>query len=189
MIYPGVVNDIKKILASSFNRNKAKYRVLILDLRNCSGGDYNEARNLVNLFAKSEQAGYFEKRGQKENLVLKEEPLYPNLNLIIWVNMATMGPAELIAGCLHELRGATIIGIETPGLVAQRENFPLDDGSLVVLVTSVFNLKSGLRLLDKSLPVDVKLTYSDKIDSDYLDRTRERLTTLHWYRQKAIRKD
>jgi len=178
MIYPGVINDIKKILAASFNKNKPKYRVLILDLRNCSGGDYNEARSLVNLFVQSEQAGYFEKRGQKENLVLKEDPLYPELNLIIWVNAATMGPAELVAGCLHELRGATIIGTETPGLVAQRENFPLDDGSLVVLVTSVFSLKSGQRLLDNSLPVDIKLTYSDKIDRDYLDKTRERLTTL-----------
>lgn len=179
MIYPGVVNDIKKILATSLNKNKPKYRALILDLRNCSEGDYHEASSLVNLFVKSEQAGYFEKRGQKENLVLKEEPLFAKLNLIIWVNMATMGPAELVAGCLHELKGATVIGIETPGLVAQRENFPLDDGSLVVLVTSVFNLKSGQRLLDKSLPVDVKLTYSDKIDSDYLDRTREKLTSLN----------
>jgi len=90
-----------------------------------------------------------------------------------------MGPAELIAGCLHELRQATIIGTDTPGLVAQRENFPLDDGSLIVLVTSAFSLKSGLKLLDNSLPVDIKLSYSDKVGQDYLDKTRERLTNLH----------
>ncbi len=178
-IYPGVADEVKKALAASYDKNKAKYKALIIDLRNCSGGDFNEAKSLVNLFIKSDQAGYFEKRDQKEKLVLNEEPLYPKLNLIIWVNPATMGPAELVAGCLHELREATIIGTETPGLVAQRENFPLDDGSLIVLVTSVFSLKSGQKLLDNSLPVDLKLSYSKKIDQGYFDKTRERLANLH----------
>jgi C-terminal processing protease CtpA/Prc len=179
LIYSGLVNDLKKSLASPPNKNKPKYKTLILDLRNCSGGDEEEAKRLVNLFVKSDQAGYFEKKGQKENLILNEEPLFPKLDLIIWVNPATMGPAELIAGCLHELRQATIIGTDTPGLVAQRENFQLDDGSLIVLVTSAFSLKSGLKLLDNSLPVDIKLSYSDKVDQDYFDKTRERLTNLH----------
>jgi C-terminal processing protease CtpA/Prc len=178
LIYPGLVNDLKKSLASSLHKNKSKYKALILDLRNCSAGDEEEAKHLVNLFVKSDQAGYFEKKGQKENLSLNEEPLFPKLDLTIWVNPATMGPAELIAGCLHELRQATIIGTETPGLVAQCENFPLDDGSLIVLVTSAFSLKSGLKLLDNSLPLDIKLSYSDKIDQDYFDKTKERLTNL-----------
>ncbi|MDD8021327.1 MAG: S41 family peptidase [Acidobacteriota bacterium] len=179
MIYPGLANELKKALNGFLNKNKQKNKAVILDFRNCSAGDYSEAKNLINLFVKSDEAGYYEKKGVKENLILNDEPLFPELSLIIWVNQATMGPAELIAACLHELRGATVIGLETPGLVAQRGNYPLDDGSLVLLVTSVFTLKSGQKLLNNSLPVDIKLTYSDKIDQAYLDKTRERLTILN----------
>jgi len=64
LIYSGLVNDLKKSLASPPNKNKPKYKTLILDLRNCSGGDEEEAKRLVNLFVKSDQAGYLKKRSE-----------------------------------------------------------------------------------------------------------------------------
>jgi len=66
LIYSGLVNDLKKSLASPPNKNKRKYKTLILDLRNCSAGDDEEAKRLVNLFVKSDQAGYFEKKVRRK---------------------------------------------------------------------------------------------------------------------------
>lgn len=169
-IYEGLSREISKTLAARL-KNKPLPGGVVLDLRDCSDGDYEEARKLVNLFAKAEEAGYFESRGQKQPISCPENPEYPELKLFIWVNQATWGPAEMVAGVLKDLNRARIIGLETPGLAGIQESFPLPDGSLAVLTTAVFTLKSGLRLWENSLPLDVKLSYSEKMDQTYLDKT------------------
>jgi C-terminal peptidase prc len=176
-IYPGLSQEIKKSLAARLKKEDDNIRAVVLDLRNCFQGDYEEAQQIINLFLKAEEIGYFEKRGQKEPLSCLEAAAFPRQKLFVWVNQATFGPAELIAAVFQDFKRAKVIGIETPGLVGKQEHFPLSDGSLVVMTTAVFSLKSGLKLWDNSVPLEAKLTYSEKIDQTYLDKTRSLLTS------------
>lgn len=171
-INPDLSQEIKKSVAANLKKNGNNLKGLVLDLRECLGGEYEEAARVINLFLKAEEIGYFERRGQKEPVSCPENPAFPHLKLFVWVNQATFGPAEMIAGVLQEQKRAQVIGIETPGLVAKQQPFAINDGSLAVLTTAVFSLKSGTRLWEKSVPLDVKLTYSEKMDQTYLDKTR-----------------
>jgi len=81
-----------------------------------------------------------------------------------------------MAGVLHDLKRAKVIGLETPGLVGRQEKFPVSDGGLVVLTTSVFFLKSGTKLWDTSVPLDEKLTYAEKMDQVFLEKTKNMLS-------------
>ncbi len=169
-IYNGLSQEIKKTILNSL-KNQTAPRGIVIDLRNCFNGQYEEARKLINLFVKEERIGYFEKRGQKEFLSCPETPVFPSEKLFIWVNQATFGPAEMVAGVLHELKRARVLGLETPGLAGRQENFTVSDGSLVVLTTSVFTLNSGTKLWDNSVPLDEKLNFSDKMDEVLLEKT------------------
>ncbi len=169
-IYQGLSAEISRTLKARLKTRPAP-KAAVLDLRDCWGGDYEEARKLINLFIKAEEVASLESRGQKEAIACPDSPEFPDLRLFAWVNQATCGPAEVVAGVLKDLDRARTIGLDTPGLAGIQETFPLSDGSLVVLTTAVFSLKSGTKLWDNSLPLDVKLPYSISMDKLYQDRT------------------
>jgi len=169
-IYSGLSQELKKNISAGL-KNRTRPKAVVLDLRNCYNGQYEEARKIINLFVKDDKIGYFEKRGQKEFLACPEVPVFPSEKLFIWVNQATFGPAEMVAGVLHDSKRARVLGLETPGLVSRQETFSVADGSLVVLTSAVFSLKSGAKLWDVSVPLDEKLSYSEKLDQVFLEKT------------------
>lgn len=173
-IYEGVAREIQNSLIAHLKRKPAPGAV-VLDLRGCWTGDYEEARKVINLFLEAKEFGYLETRGQKQPLSCPDEPAFPKLRLAVWVDQATCGPAEMVAGVLKDFNRARTVGLNTPGLAGIQENFPLTDGSLVVMTTAVFSLKSGTRLWDKSLPLDARIPYSENMDKAYLDKTSELL--------------
>jgi len=151
---------------------KEQKKALILDLRNCHEGVLEEAVKLVNLFLKAEEIGSIEKKGgEKEILSCEKEPELGELPIVIWVNNATLGPAELAAAVLKEFKNAKIIGLPTLGLVAQKSFFPLDDGSALVLTSGIFRLKSGKKIWEKGLTPDVKIEDKNPDDESYLKKT------------------
>lgn len=169
-IFEGLTREVRHTLTARLKKSPAP-RAVILDLRDCWDGDYEEARKMINLFLREEEAGYFESRNQKQPFSCPEEPAFPQLRLFVWVNQATCGPAEVIAGILKDLNRAQTVGLETPGLASLQESYPLSDGSLVVLTSAVFSLKSGTRLWDNSLPLDARISYSEKMDEAYQEKT------------------
>lgn len=175
-LYPPCVSKIREEVLPLL---KGKKQTLILDLRNCHEGELEEAVKLTNLFLKAKEIGYIEKKGgAKEILSCEEESELGKLPLVVWVNRATFGPAELTAAVLKEFKKAKIIGLSTLGLVAQQNFFPLDDGSALVLTSGIFHLKSGKNLWEKGLKPDVKIEGDDLDDESYLEKTIPLLPTL-----------
>ncbi len=149
-----------------------KRGALILDLRNCHEGDMEEARAFINLFLRSPRIGHFEKKGGvKRPLACANRALLPNLSLAVWTNAGTIGPAELVAGVLQELRRTPVIGIVTPGLVGMQEHHILKDESSILLTSEIFVLPSGQKLWDRGVSPDGQLLYSSLNDKGYLEKT------------------
>jgi carboxyl-terminal processing protease len=145
---------------------------LIIDLRNCAEGDFEEARRFLNLFLEAESLGYFEKKGAaKEILAATEKPLLPNLPLVVWINHGTLGPAESVAAVLKDFGRARIVGLATAGLAGKQERFPLDDGSSVLLTTGVFCLNSGARLWGRGAQPDVPVEADGQSFQTFLKKT------------------
>jgi carboxyl-terminal processing protease len=165
---PSLAADIAKDVAPGLDRSQP----LIVDLRDCAEGDLEEARAFVNIFLKSDAVGSFAKRNGTKSVQACEAPaLLAGLPLALWVDQGTMGPAELAAGVLQEIDKAPVIGLQTPGLVARRELFPLDDQSSVLLTTEVFSLRSGRTLWGEGLKPDAAVPAKDQSDKAFLERT------------------
>jgi carboxyl-terminal processing protease len=163
------VDGIKAKLLPRLAKSKLP---LVIDMRNCGRGSYEEAGRLINLFLKAETVGYFEKRGgAKENLSSPEEPVLPKIPLAIWVNQATLGPAEAAAAVLQDFKRAKIVGLSTLGLAARQQFFPLQDGSSLVLTSGVFSLISGAQLWGRGAEPDVKLEAGSPDFASYLKKT------------------
>ncbi len=146
---------------------------LVLDLRDATDGDPDEALKFLRLFVKGEKLGWFEKKGGfKQIVTLKEEPELGRTPLAVWTNAGTMGPAEIVAGILQEARQVRVVGQETPGLAAREEMYPLADDSSVLLTSAVFALASGRKLWEKGVIPDYKIAPGSQGRQAYMEKTR-----------------
>ncbi len=165
------VRDAKNVLPRP---DKMPAAPLVLDLRFCAEGEAESARRFLNLFLKMPEAGSFVARdGSREPVSCPEDAAWERAPLVVWIGPATMGPAEIVAASLQFARRANIIGRPTRGLAAKQTLFPLDDGSALLLTTSVFVLPSGERIWEKGVTPDVDLEGRRAERIDYLRATRE----------------
>jgi len=146
---------------------------LILDLRGCREGEIGEAAALINVFVKNPQAGTFEKKGGvKTPLDCSAEPALPDIPLVVWVDPATMGPSEIAAGVLRDLKRAKIVGTTTAGLTGEQKIFPLKTGDGLLLTIGEFVLASGEKIFEKGVTPDVKIEPGKQTLKDYLEKSR-----------------
>ncbi len=165
-LYPPCVKKIKEHITSRLRSAKDP---LILDLRNCSEGDIQEAQKLINIFLKAPQIGYFKRKEEPEDyLACPDNPELKTLPLVVWTNQATIGPAEIVAGVLQEFKRTKIIGLQTLGLTAKQKFFLLEDGSGLLLTSGIFHLNSGEKLWEKGVKPDVEIKREDQSNTAYL---------------------
>jgi carboxyl-terminal processing protease len=151
---------------------------LIVDLRNCPEGSFEEAQKFINLFLKAENIGYIERRGkEKEILALPEDSPLARLPLVVWINQGTLGPAEVAAAVLKEFKRAKVVGLETPGLAAKYEFFPLEDGTSVLLTSGIFCLNSGVKLWEQGVEPDIAVGADDQSFLSFLKKTQPLLSS------------
>jgi len=165
----GLVADLQRDVVPALKGRKGQ---LVLDLRDCQEGVFEEARKLVNLFVKAADVGSFEGRGgAKETVSCPAETELGTIPLVVWTAPGTAGPAEFAAGVLREMRKAKIVGFVTPGLVGKTTLFALKDDSAVLLTSGVFALPSGRKLWDEGLVPDAAIPVDKLNDKTYLEKT------------------
>ena len=166
---PSLTTEVLKNVVPTLKVGKKPF---ILDLRNCVSGDIEEARAFTNFFLKAAPVGTFEKKGGvKDNVVCFATPELSGIPVVVWANAATIGPAEFVAGVLQEVAKVKVLGQPTPGAVAKTEQFPLKDGSSIILVSGVFSLPSSRSLWGQGLNPDVTIAPADQSDKAYLAKT------------------
>jgi carboxyl-terminal processing protease len=167
------VSNIKDELLPTL---KTKKKPLVIDLRDCAEGDIEEAEHFLDLFVGDAGVGYFENnQGIKEPLALREKTELAKLPLIIWTNQATIGPAEAIAAVLKANKKAKVIGFQTPGLVSKQQFIALEDGSGLLLTSSIFHLKKNKDFWEEGIQPDIKIDVEDMSSSAYLKATQKLL--------------
>ena len=137
----GVANQLKDDVNQAKSMGATR---IILDLRDNSGGYLNEAVNTTSLFVKS---GYVlqeqDSSGKRTPVSVNGNPIDTTSQMVVLVNKNTASAAEIVAGALKENNRATIIGEQTFGTGTVLLQFPLSDGSALLIGTQEWLTPKG----------------------------------------------
>ena len=125
--------------------NKAGNTKILLDLRDVSNGDMNEAVRMANFFVNSGTIATLE--GQKfPRQAFTADPakaVNTTAPMVVLVNHGTSGPAELVAAAIQDDKRAQLVGEKTFGEGSTQKTFDLPDGGAVILSIAKYASPSG----------------------------------------------
>ncbi len=144
-----IAAKIKSLQNSGANR-------LILDLRDCAGGEEAEGVATANLFLDHGTITYLQ--GQKfsrENFNASPQKTVTKLPLVVLVNRGTAGPAEIVAAALMEDGRAKVVGEKTYGLGSVQKVIDIPDGSALILSVAKYYTPGGKAIQDDAVTPNV----------------------------------
>jgi C-terminal processing protease CtpA/Prc len=108
---------------------------------------------------------YFQKRGAPKaelDIPVVDEALKFHGPVVILVDENSGSASELFAGVMQFKRRAVVLGTNTAGQVLLKSMFPLDDGSMVALVTAPGYYPDGTRFSFNGITPDKIITDAPK---------------------------
>jgi carboxyl-terminal processing protease len=160
---PGVlsrdrVNEIDaKLRAMPKNGTKK----VLLDLRDVTSGEPDQAIRLANAFLKSGNIASLS--GQKvPKQVFDADPakFITSAPLAVLINHGTAGPAELVAAAILDNKRGDLVGDRTFGEGAVQKTIELPDGAAVILSIAKYDSPSGKAIQDTAVTPNIVVTES-----------------------------
>lgn len=142
---------------------------IILDLRNNPGGYLEVAQNIAGWFVKSNEVVVWQDMGKSQ----ARKPYYSNGNgafagypAVVLINEGSASAAEILAGCLRDLRGVQLVGEKSFGKGSVQEQINLSDKSSLKITIAKWLTPKG-NLIDKEgLAPDVEVAATSTAASD-----------------------
>jgi carboxyl-terminal processing protease len=174
LTYPPLVarmteNTVGYLRVASFNKGKAAEisaklgeliasgaDKIVLDLRNCAGGETQEAVDTASLFLEKGLVGYLlGQRYPRQELPAKPPHDVCKLPMVVLINQSTAGPAELLASAILGNKRGDAIGARSFGVGVFQKLIPLDDGSALLLSVAKYYGPDGKAIQDEGVTPNV----------------------------------
>ncbi len=162
-------------LTNVISENK-KIEAVVLDLRGCAGGMSSEAILLADLFLDSGIITSVQGRNKQEEVyyTAKEEIVWKNKPVFVFVDENTASAAEILTGALKEQGIAKIIGTVTKGKGSMQKLIGLETGSVLAITNSYFKTPANNEINQKGIRPDIcTFELSDNYDIDALLRKKD----------------
>ena len=172
--YPPVVAKIVDdgdgyLRVSTFDKGKAKQieaklqeleasgaHKVILDLRNCAGGDVQEAVDTTDLFLDKGLIAYLSgQRYPRQDITAHHTAGVSNIPLAVLINQSTAGPAELIASAVLGNKRGEVVGVRSFGVGVLQKTIPVGDGSALLLSVAKYYGADGKAITDNGVTPSV----------------------------------
>lgn len=172
---------------------------LILDLRNNPGGLLNEAVNTASQFVSSGDV-LLEKdaQGTITHVTMRSGGAATKIPMVVLINNGSASASEIVAGALQDAKRATLIGEATFGTGTVLQEFPLSDGSALMLAIQEWLTPNGRVIWHKGITPDQVVTLPTNANILTPDSTRDLtpaqlqtsddqqlLRALAWFNQSA----
>ena len=129
---------------------------LILDLRGCAAGSPEEGVEAARLFLPSGTITFAQgQRYPKQTFAAAPDKVVWNGPLIVLINPATAGPAEIVAAAVQENKRGELVGQRTYGVGSVMKVIPLEDGSALILAVAKYYTPSGKAIPDNAVQPSV----------------------------------
>ena len=127
-------------------RSEGELKGLILDYRNNGGGFLEEAVKITSLFV-PKGTEVLETRGRVADAGrtyrTSQEPLLPDLPLVLLINGNTASSSEIVAGALQDLDRAVLAGGKSFGKGLVQTTLPIGYDAYVKMTTAKYYIPSG----------------------------------------------
>jgi carboxyl-terminal processing protease len=157
----GVTKDLKGALQAV---QKEGLKGLILDLRNNPGGLLNEAVSTASQFL-SEGNVVLEKdaEGRITAIAVEKGGLALQIPMVSLVNHGTASGAEIVGGALQDHQRAKLVGNTTFGTGTVLKQFPLSDGSALLLAVLEWLTPDGHTIWHKGINPNVEISLPPQV--------------------------
>ncbi len=152
----GVTDEVTAALGKI---RDAKLRGAVLDLRDNTGGELQEAIGVASQFLPDGDV-LLEKdaKGRIFRDAVERGGLATRLPLVVLINGGTASGAEIVAGALQDARRAPLVGEKTFGTGTVLAQFPLSDGSALLLAVREWLTPSGRTFWHTGIAPDVAVS-------------------------------
>jgi carboxyl-terminal processing protease len=145
---------------------------VVLDLRNCAGGDVQEAVNTASLFLDKGLVAYLlGQRFPRKDLPVVNSGEVNKLPLAVLINQSTAGPAELVAAAVLQNKRGELVGTRSFGMGVYQQLIPVEDGSALLLSVAKYYGPDGKAIQDNGVAPSV--VQSESADTANLDEDTE----------------
>jgi carboxyl-terminal processing protease len=136
---------LKELIAGGANK-------IVLDLRNCAGGEPQEAVDTASLFLENGLVAYLMgQRYPRHDLTAKPAGEVCKLPVAVLINQSTAGPAELVASAIQGNKRGEVVGVRSFGVGVFQKVIPLDDGSALLLSVAKYYGPDGKAIQDNGV--------------------------------------
>jgi carboxyl-terminal processing protease len=112
---------------------------IVLDLRNCAGGDVQEAIDTASNFLDKGLVTYISgQRYPRQNVEAHATGPVCQLPLAVLINQSTAGPAEIVAAAIAGNKRGEVVGVRSFGVGVFQKTIPVGDGSALLLAVAKY---------------------------------------------------
>ncbi|OGJ22529.1 MAG: hypothetical protein A2804_02885 [Candidatus Pacebacteria bacterium RIFCSPHIGHO2_01_FULL_46_10] len=131
---------------------------VVLDLRNNPGGYLQEAISIASEFIRDGVVITQQGRNDKQEYTVNKQGKLINMPVVLLVNKGSASASEIVAGALHDRRGAKLVGENTFGKgTVQDAQDDLPDGAGLHITVAKWLLPSGAWIHEKGIAPDVQV--------------------------------
>lgn len=152
----GASGDLRQALKTVLDAKSGAITGIILDFRNNPGGLLDEAIGTASQFVDGTIVQIRSSNGEVEQMQAEGRPLAAGIPVVVLVNRGTASAAEIVAGALQDRARATVIGERTAGTGTVLKQFPLHDGSVLLLAVYEWLTPSGRVVWRKGIRPDIE---------------------------------
>ena len=149
-------------------------RQLVLDLRGAAQGEVSEGIAVADLFLDHGVITYLE--GQKyprQTFTAEPSKAVLKLPVVVLVNRATAGAAEVVASAILENGRGDVVGEKTYGVGSVQRVIPLDDGAALILSVAKYHTPGGKAIENHGVTPSVVVPDALLEESRWLDEERK----------------
>jgi carboxyl-terminal processing protease len=137
-------------------------RALILDLRSDPGGLLDEAVEVASHFLQGGDVLLVkDAKGRVQRVSVRKAKPKVKLPMVVLTNAGTASAAEIVVGALRDGKRATVVGEQTFGTGTVLEQFPLSDGSALMLAIQEWLTPSGHTIWHKGIEPNLIVALSN----------------------------
>jgi len=136
---------------------------IVLDLRNCAGGEVQEAVDTASLFLQSGLIAYTQgQRSPRQDILAKPSGTVFTVPLSVLIDHSTAGPAELVADAMLGNKRADVVGSTSFGVGVVQKPIPVGDGSGLLLTVAKYYGPDGKAIQDNGVTPSVQSPAGDE---------------------------